>query len=127
MKKLLGIVVLGLLLNTSVFAEWLSWKKIPVPPDFLNLGYENNETEKSILKSRFLAEVVMYENRRINTKKYYNAFNLYPNEITILAYDALGLIYYVWKKNNGINIIKVTKILTVKSPNARETHGAPVA
>ena len=47
MKKLLGMVVLGLLLNTSVFAEWLSWKKIPVPPDFLNLGYENNETEKS--------------------------------------------------------------------------------
>ena len=47
MKKLLGIVVLGLLLNTSVFAEWLSWKKIPVPSDFLNLGYENNETEKS--------------------------------------------------------------------------------
>ena len=28
-----------------------------------------------------------------------------PNEITILSYDALGLIYYVWNKNNGINTI----------------------
>ena len=28
-----------------------------------------------------------------------------PNEITILSYDALGLIYYIWKKNNGINSI----------------------
>ncbi len=34
----------------------------------------NNETEKSILKSRFLAEVLMYETRRNNTKKYYNVF-----------------------------------------------------
>ena len=32
-------------------------------------------------------------------------FNLEPNEITILSYDALGLIYYIWKKNNGINSI----------------------
>ena len=34
----------------------------------------NNVTEKNILKSRFLAEVLMYENRRNNTKKYYNVF-----------------------------------------------------
>ena len=26
-------------------------------------------------------------------------------EITILAYDALGLIYYAWKKNGQINSI----------------------
>ena len=26
----------------------------------------------------------------------------YPNEITILTYDALGLIYYAWKKNGEI-------------------------
>ena len=28
-----------------------------------------------------------------------------PNEITILAYDALGLIYYAWKKNNTLKSI----------------------
>ena len=39
-------------------------------------------------------------------KKFFETFQIYPNEITILAYDALGLVYYVWKKNNGINSIK---------------------
>ena len=34
----------------------------------------NNETERNILKSRFLAEVLMYENRKNHTKKYYNGF-----------------------------------------------------
>ena len=37
--------------------------------------------------------------------KYKETFNLEPNEITILSYDALGLIYYIWKKNNGIDSI----------------------
>ena len=32
--------------------------------------------------------------------KYFNTYNKQPSEITILAYDALGLIYYIWKKNN---------------------------
>jgi len=44
-----------------------------------------------------------------NFKKYNNDFfktyGLNPSEITILAYDALGLIYYIWKKNDGINSI----------------------
>ena len=36
---------------------------------------------------------------------YFKKFNSYPNEITILTYDALGLIYYTWKKNGNINSI----------------------
>ena len=40
-------------------------------------------------------------------KKYTNIFGLQPNEITILTYDALGLIYYIWnKKDYKINSIK---------------------
>ena len=38
-------------------------------------------------------------------KNYFKTFENKPDEITILAYDALGLIHYVWKKNNGINSI----------------------
>lgn len=34
----------------------------------------NSETEKNILRSRFLAEVLSYERRRNNTKKYYDVF-----------------------------------------------------
>ena len=36
---------------------------------------------------------------------YFETFNIFPSEITILAYDAIGLIYYFWKKNKGINSI----------------------
>ena len=38
-------------------------------------------------------------------KKYFKTFNNFPSEITILAYDAIGLIYYVWKKNKKINSV----------------------
>ncbi len=33
-------------------------------------------------------------------KKYSNIYGLQPTEITILTYDALGLIYYIWNKKN---------------------------
>ena len=36
---------------------------------------------------------------------YFKTFNIYPSEITILAYDAIGLIYYAWKKNGKINTV----------------------
>ena len=34
-------------------------------------------------------------------KKYLNKFKKKPNKVSILAYDALGLIYYCWLNNNG--------------------------
>lgn len=55
-------------------------------PRFEKLGYKDqvldiinsldltSETDKSILKSRFLYEVLNYDARRNNTKKYYNGF-----------------------------------------------------
>jgi hypothetical protein len=33
-------------------------------------------------------------------KKFSNTFNVKPNKVSILAYDALGLIYYCWFNNN---------------------------
>ncbi len=36
---------------------------------------------------------------------YFKVFNQTPSEITILAYDAIGLIYYAWKKNPKIDDI----------------------
>jgi len=38
-------------------------------------------------------------------ENYYKNFLVKPDEITILSYDALGLIYYIWNKNNGIDTI----------------------
>ena len=40
-------------------------------------------------------------------KKYSKIYGLQPTEITILTYDALGLIYYIWnKKNHKITSMK---------------------
>ena len=38
-------------------------------------------------------------------KDYVKYFRQQPDEIAILAYDALGLIYYIWKENDGIKSI----------------------
>ena len=40
------------------------------------------------------------KNLRKFNKKFTKTFNEKPNEVAILAYDALGLIYYCWSKNN---------------------------
>ena len=48
---------------------------------------------------------VNYKNFKKYNKKYLDEFNLEPNEITILAYDALGLIYYIWKKQGKIDSV----------------------
>ena len=36
---------------------------------------------------------------------YFKTFKNFPSEITILTYDAIGLIYYLWKKNGKINSV----------------------
>ena len=38
-------------------------------------------------------------------EKYFKKFKNYPNEITILTYDSLGLIYYAWKKNGKVDSV----------------------
>ena len=41
-----------------------------------------------------------YNNLKKFNKKFFNTFNQKPNKLSILAYDALGLIYYCWINNN---------------------------
>ena len=41
-----------------------------------------------------------YNNLKKFNKKFVNKFNEKPNQVSILAYDALGLIYYCWYNNN---------------------------
>jgi len=40
------------------------------------------------------------DNLKKFNKKYLRTFNEKPNEVSILAYDALGLVYYCWSNNN---------------------------
>ena len=48
---------------------------------------------------------VNYKEFKIYNQSYFKKFKKNPNEITILTYDALGLIYYAWKTNGEINSI----------------------
>ena len=41
-----------------------------------------------------------FDNLKKFNKKFSNIFNEEPNQVSILAYDALGLIYYCWLNNN---------------------------
>jgi len=41
-----------------------------------------------------------FDNLKKFNKKFSKAFNEKPNKVSILAYDALGLIYYCWYNNN---------------------------
>ena len=63
-----------------------------------SIFYENS------VKNLYYPSVNLKNFKKYNDK-YIETFNLQPNEITILAYDALGLVYYIWKKNNGIDSI----------------------
>ena len=60
--------------------------------------YENT------IKNLYYPSVNYKEFKKYNNK-YFKKFKIFPNEITILAYDALGLIYYAWKKNGEIKSI----------------------
>ena len=48
---------------------------------------------------------INYEEFEEYNENYLEKFKVYPSEITILTYDALGLIYYAWKKNGKIESI----------------------
>ena len=70
-----------------------------------NQWFDENIFRENLVKNLFFPSVDIKKFKKYN-KKYFKAFGVKPDEITILAYDALGLIYFVWSKNNGINSIE---------------------
>jgi len=59
--------------------------------DIINTLDLKSETDKNILKSRFLGEVLAYESRRNYTKKYYNAFRFIVTTGSILLPAILSM------------------------------------
>ena len=45
---------------------------------------------------------INFKNFQKFNDEYFKTFKKNPNEISILIYDALGLAYYVWRKNKNI-------------------------
>ena len=70
----------------------------------VNQWFDESIFYENTIKNLYYPSVDYKEFRKYN-KKYFKKFNSYPSEITILTYDALGLIYYAWKKNGKINSI----------------------
>ena len=71
----------------------------------VNQWFDESIFYENTIKNIYYPSVNYKEFSKYNNK-YHKKFKIYPNEITILAYDALGLIYYAWKKNGEINSVK---------------------
>ena len=69
----------------------------------------NQWFDKSIFYENTISNLyypsINYKGFKKYNENYFKKFDSYPNEITILTYDAIGLIYYIWRKNGEINTI----------------------
>jgi len=70
----------------------------------INQWFDESIFYENTIKNLYYPSISYEEFIKYN-KRYFNKFKMYPNEITILTYDALGLIYYLWKNNENIKSI----------------------
>ena len=70
----------------------------------VNQWFDKSIFYENTIKNLYYPSINYKEFKKYNTN-YYEKFKTYPSEITILTYDALGLIYYAWKKNGKIESI----------------------
>jgi hypothetical protein len=70
----------------------------------INQWFDESMFRENSVKNLYFPSVDMKQFKKYNDN-YFKTFLQKPNEITILAYDALGLINYIWNKNNEINTI----------------------
>ena len=67
----------------------------------VNQWFDKSILEETSIKSFYFPSINLKNFEKFNNIFYEN-YNYKPNEITILAYDALGLIYYIWKTKGEI-------------------------
>ena len=70
----------------------------------INQWFDESIFYENTIKNLYYPSINYKEFKKYN-ENYFKKFNIYPNEITILAYDALGLIYYAWKTNGKAETI----------------------
>ena len=70
----------------------------------VNQWFDESIFYENTIKTIYYPSINYKEFKKYN-EIYFKKFEKYPNEISILTYDALGLIYYVWKKNGKINSV----------------------
>ena len=70
----------------------------------INQWFDKSIFYENTIKTLYYPSINYKQFTKYN-ESYFEKFKTYPNEITILTYDALGLIYYAWKKNGKVNSI----------------------
>ena len=70
----------------------------------VNQWFDESIFYENTIKNLYYPSINYKEFKKYN-ENYFKKFKTYPSEITILTYDALGLIYYAWKKNGKIESI----------------------
>ena len=70
----------------------------------INQWFDESIFYENTIKNLYYPSINYEEFKKYN-ENYFKKFQIYPNEITILTYDALGLIYYAWKKNGKVENI----------------------
>ena len=84
-------------LTSFMFAD-ISNKKV-------NFFTVNQWFDKTLFNENALQNLhfptINYKNLKKYEKNYFKAYQKKPNTVSILAYDALGLIYYCWASNNN--------------------------
>ena len=70
----------------------------------VNQWFDETIFYENTIKNIYYPSISYKEFKKYNDN-YFKKYSSYPNEITILTYDALGLIYYAWKRNGEINSV----------------------
>jgi hypothetical protein len=70
----------------------------------VNQWFDDSIFYENSVKNLYYPSVNLKEFKKYN-KKFFETFKLHPSEISILSYDAVGLIYYIWKEKKAINSI----------------------
>ncbi len=70
-----------------------------------NQWFDDSILSESSIKN-FYFPSVNFKNLQKFNNEFYKLYNYKPNKITILSYDSVGLIYYLWKKNTKFNSVK---------------------
>ncbi len=77
-----------------------------VPSDKVNFFTINQWFDETFFNENAMQNLhfpsIDFNNLKKFNKKYIKKFNEKPTEVSILAYDALGLIYYCWSNNNYV-------------------------
>ena len=67
----------------------------------VNQWFDESIFYENTIKTLYYPSINYKEFKKYN-RKYFDRYKNYPNEITILTYDALGLIYYAWKEKGKL-------------------------